>query len=269
MKNNCYLIGLILIVSSLYSCDSYVPLAYQVTAPTVSLLEQQGDFELMGAIGSNHFEVQSAVSPFKHAALMGNLYLGSGSNFSHNFGIGTYVNVHPSVLLEVYGLTGTASHNETVTKEFTPLLASNNYKNIHTSNYSYKYNSVQFNLGFKASDRGSYFFSTRYTRTRNHSFNYLRSEYSDQGSSGWSLLETSEQHYTGAMDMLNFSVGYSFWAGKMKGKIQLTSFKRIELSDKPDMSEIYFKPLLVSAVVGWDFDNPRKRPATPKVPSTP
>jgi hypothetical protein len=97
----------------------------------------------------------------------------------------------------------------------------------------------------------------------------LRSEYSDQGSSGWSLLETSEQHYTGAMDMLNFSVGYSFWAGKMKGKIQLTSFKRIELSDKPDMSEIYFKPLLVSAVVGWDFDNPRKRPATPKVPSTP
>jgi hypothetical protein len=258
-----YLLGFICLSFAFTSCDLYQPIAYNVTTPNVPLLESVGDVQAMGAVGANHLELHGAVSPFNHVSLMGNFYAGVGRQQSSCFGIGTYYRLNRRFLFELYALTGKAVNNDDYEAEFTPLFSSNNYRNEHVVRNNYLYNSLQLNVGFNWNERGTYFFSSRFTRTFKHHYDYTLHEYSDQGSSAWSLLETTENHFRGSLDVMDFSLGYAWRMGKLKCQYQVTAFVGIGELTPEERAMLYYRPLMGSLTLGWEFDNVKRRKIIP------
>lgn len=268
MKNNSYFVGLVLITSLLFSCDTYVPLAYQPTTPNIPLLEEAGDFQVMGALGANHMELHAAVSPVKHFSLMGNSYLIEGGGKSNSFGIGTNMRINRDIFVEVYGLNGLAERHINYEKEYSPFMSSNNYRNVHVSSFKYMFNSIQLNAGYKYSPKGTLLFSSKFTRTTSYNFDYIKYSYSDQGS-GWYQTSVKEEHYSHGIDVLDISIGYSHCWNMFKLQYQMTYPIHIDRYDAPSEEDLYISPFIGSLTVGFDFDNPRKRIETPKAPSLP
>lgn len=248
-------VGVISLIIALASCSYYQPVAYDITTPNVPLLESPGDFQGMGAIGINHVEGQLAVSPVNHVALMGNFYAGIGDMKSNSFGIGTYYRLNSRFLFELYALSGKASNSREVSVTRSPLFSSNNYKDDHFLDNNYLYEKLQLNVGFNWNERGTYFFSSGFTRTRNHHYDYTKNEYSDQGANYWSLIETTEHHFDGRIDMMDFSLGYSWHIGKLKCQYQVTAYVGIGKLTREERDMLYYRPLMGSLMLGWEFDN--------------
>jgi hypothetical protein len=269
MKKLIYLFSLILLTLVFESCDSYAPLAYQPTTPNIPLLEEAGDFQAMGALGLNHVELHGAVSPIKHFSLMGNVYFIEGGGKNNSFGIGTNMRINRDIFVELYGLTGIAERHVNYEKEYSPFMSSNNYRNVHISNFKYAYNALQLNAGYKCSPSGSLIFSTKFTRTTKYNFDYIKYSYSDQGSGSWSQTSVKEEHFSHGIDVLDISVGYAYRWKILKLQYQVTYPIHIDRYDAPNEEDLYITPFFGSLTVGFDFDNPRRRIAAPKGPSTP
>jgi len=264
--NNCsHLVGLILIMSTLFSFDTYVPIAYQPTTPNIPLLEEAGDFQAMGALGLNHIELHGAVSPIKHFSVMGNVYFIEDGSKSNSFGVGTNMRISPKIFVELYGLSGLAERHINYEKEYSPFMSSNNYRNVHISSFKYTYNALQLNLGYKLDETESLLFSTKFTRTTKYNFDYIKYSYSDQGSGYWSQTSVKEEHYSHGIDMLDVSLGYAYRWKILKLQYQMTFPIHIDRYDAPNEEDLYISPFIGSLTVGFDFDNPRKRqkPVTP------
>lgn len=269
MKKLIYLISLVLLTLAFESCDSYVPLAYQPTTPNIPLLEEAGDFQVMGALGANHVELHAAVSPIKHFSLMGNSYQIKGGGKSNSFGIGTNMRINRNIFVEVYGLTGLAERHVNYEKEYSPFMSSNNYRNVHVSSFKYVFNSLQLNAGYKTSPSGTLLFSSKFTRTTSYNFDYIKYSYSDQGVGSWSQTSVKQEHFSHGIDVLDVSFGYAHRWKIFKFQYQMTYPLHIDRYDAPNEEDLYITPFFGSLTVGFDFDNPRKRIEAPKAPSLP
>lgn len=267
MKNSFLYFAVLAAITFLGSCDTYVPLAYQPTTPNIPLLEEAGDFQVMGALGANHAELHAAVSPIKHFSLMGNTYLIQGGGKSNSFGIGTNMRINRDIFVEVYGLTGLADRHINYEKEYSPFMSSNNYRNVHVSSFKYRFNALQLNAGYKCSPQGTLLFSTKFTRTTRYNFDYIKYSYSDQGSGYWSQTSVKEEHYSHGIDVLDLSIGYSHRWNMFKLQYQMTYPIHIDRYDAPNEEDLHITPFIGSLTVGFDFDNPRKRRVAPKVTS--
>jgi hypothetical protein len=256
-------VGVISLIIALASCSYYQPVAYDITTPNVPLLESPGDFQGMVAVGTNHTEVQAAVSPLKHVSLMGNIYSGAFKQKSNSYGIGTYYRLNSRFLFELYALTGLQSNSRSLTRTRSPLFSSTTYKDVHNLDNKYSYEKLQLNIGFNWNERGTYLFSSGFTRTRNHSYDYSKYEYSRDDYDPWVLIETTEHHFDGRMDMMDFSLGYAWHIGKLKCQYQVTAFVGIGKLTPEQREMLYYRPLMGSIMVGWEFDNIKSRKPLP------
>jgi hypothetical protein len=259
MRTFDYLFGLSCVCMFFASCGYYQPVAYDVTTPNVPLLEAPGDFQAMVGIGTNHTEIQAAVSPLKHVSLMGNIYAGAFKQKSNSYGIGTYYRLNNRFLFELYALTGLESNSRSVIRTRSPLFSSTSYKDIHKLDNRYSYEKLQLNVGFHWNDRGTYIFSSGFTRTRNHSYDYTLYEYSRDDYDPYSLEGTTEHHFNGSMDMMDFSLGYSWHIGELKCQYQVTAFVGIGKMSKEEREMLYYRPVMGSLTLGWEFDNLKRR----------
>lgn len=267
MRKFNYLVGIISLCISFASCNYYQPVAYDITTPNIPLLESPGDCQGMVAVGTNHTEIQAAVSPLNHVSLMGNIYAGAFKQKSNSFGIGTYYRLNNRFLFELYALTGLQSNSRSVTQTRSPLFSSTSYKEIHKLDNRYSYEKLQLNVGFHWNDRGTYIFSSGFTRTRNHSYDYTMDEYSRDDYDPWLFNNSTEHHFNGSMDMMDFSLGYSWHIGELKCQYQVTAFVGIGEMSKEEREMLYYRPVMGSIMLGWEFDNIKRRQAAQTVKS--